>query len=61
MKTITIFEVALFSVLMLGVLFLTIAGIISNDAEGLLLGLITLYATSLIFIIRDKTLRNQKK
>lgn len=58
MKTITIFEIVLFSVLMLGVLFLTIASIIYNDAKGLLLGLITAYATSLIFIVRDKTIKN---
>lgn len=58
MKTITIFEVALFSVLMLGVLFLTIAGIIYNDAEGLFLGFILLMATSLIFIARNKVTKN---
>ena len=58
MKVITIFEIVLFSVLMLGVLFLTIAGIIYNDAEGLLLGLITAYATALIFIARDKVTKN---
>lgn len=58
MKTITIFEVALFSVLMLGVLFLTIAGIICNDAEGLFLGFILLMATSLIFIVRNKVTKN---
>lgn len=58
MKAITIFEVALFSVLMLGVLFLTIAGIIYNDAEGLFLGFILLLATSLIFIMRDKAVKN---
>ena len=58
MKTITIFEIGLFSVLMLGVLFLTIAGIIYNDAEGLLLGLILAYATSLIFIVRNKVTKN---
>lgn len=58
MKTITIFEIGLFSVLMLGTLFLMIAGIIYNDAEGLLLGLILAYATALIFIVRDKTIKN---
>lgn len=58
MKAITIFEVALFSVLMSGVLFLTIAGIIYNDAEGLLLGLILAYATTLIFIVRNKVYKN---
>lgn len=58
MKTITIFEIGLFSTLMLGVLFLTIAGIIYNDAEGLLLGLILAYATSLIFIVRNKVTKN---
>lgn len=58
MKTITIFEIVLFSVLMLGTLFLMIAGIIYNDAEGLLLGLITAYATALIFIVRNKVSKN---
>lgn len=58
MKAITIFEIGLFSTLMLGVLFLTIAGIIYNDAEGLLLGLILAYATSLIFIVRNKVTKN---
>ena len=58
MKTITIFEIVLFSVLMLGTLFLMIAGIIYNDAEGLLLGLITAYATALIFIARSKVTKN---
>lgn len=58
MKAITIFEIGLFSVLMLGVLFLTIAGIICNDAEGLLLGLILAYATALIFIARNKVYKN---
>lgn len=58
MKAITIFEVALFSVLMTGVLFLTIASIICNDAEGLLLGFILLMATALIFIVRDKAIKN---
>ena len=58
MKAITIFEIGLFSVLMFGVLFLTIASIIYNDAEGLLLGLILAYATALIFIVRDKVAKN---
>ncbi len=58
MKAITIFEIGLFSVLMLGTLFLMIAGIICNDAEGLLLGLITAYATALIFIVRNKVTKN---
>ena len=58
MKTITIFEIGLFSVLMLGTLFLMIAGIIYNDAEGLLLGLILAYATALIFIARNKVTKN---
>ena len=58
MKVITIFEIGLFSVLMFGVLFLTIAGIIYDDAEGLLLGLILAYATSLIFIVRNKVTKN---
>lgn len=58
MKTITIFEIVLFSVLMLGTLFLMIAGIIYNDAEGLLLGLILAYATALIFIARNKVTKN---
>lgn len=58
MKAITIFEIVLFSVLMLGTLFLMIAGIIYNDAEGLLLGLILAYATALIFIVRDKVVKN---
>lgn len=58
MKAITIFEIGLFSVLMLGTLFLMIAGIIYNDAEGLLLGLITAYATALIFIVRNKVSKN---
>ena len=58
MKAITIFEIGLFSVLMLGTLFLTIAGIVCNDAEGLLLGLILAYATALIFIVRDKVAKN---
>lgn len=58
MKAITIFEIGLFSVLMLGVAFLTIAGIVCNDAEGLFLGFILLLATSLIFIMRDKAVKN---
>lgn len=58
MKAITIFEIGLFSVLMLGVLFLTIAGIICNDAEGLFLGFILLLATALIFIMRNKVSKN---
>lgn len=58
MKAITIFEVALFSVLMSGVLFLTIASIVYNDVEGLLLGLILAYATALIFIARNKVYKN---
>ena len=58
MKTITIFEIGLFSVLMLGTLFLMIAGIIYNDAEGLFLGFILLMATSLIFIVRNKVTKN---
>lgn len=58
MKAITIFEIVLFSVLMSGTLFLMIAGIIYNDAEGLLLGLITAYATALIFIVRNKVTKN---
>lgn len=58
MKAITIFEIGLFSVLMLGTLFLMIAGIIYNDAEGLLLGLILAYATALIFIARNKVTKN---
>ena len=58
MKAITIFEIGLFSVLMLGTLFLMIAGIIYNDAEGLFLGFILLMATSLIFIVRNKVTKN---
>lgn len=58
MKAITIFEIGLFFVLLAGTLFLMIASIIYNDAEGLLLGLITAYATALIFIVRDKAIKN---
>lgn len=58
MKVITIFEIGLFFVLLAGTAFITIASIIYNDAEGLLLGLILAYATSLIFIVRNKVSKN---
>lgn len=58
MKAITIFEIVLFFVLLAGTAFITIASIIHNDAEGLLLGLILAYATSLIFIVRNKVTKN---
>lgn len=58
MKAITIFEIVLFFVLLTGTAFITIASIIQNDAEGLLLGLITAYATALIFIVRNKVSKN---
>lgn len=58
MKVITIFEIGLFFVLLAGTAFITIASIIYNDAEGLLLGLILAYATALIFIARNKALKN---
>ena len=58
MKAITIFEIGLFFVLLAGTAFITIASIIYNDAEGLLLGLILAYATSLIFIVRHKAVKN---
>lgn len=58
MKTITIFEIVLFFVLLAGTAFITIASIIYNDAKGLLLGLILAYATALIFIVRDKVAKN---
>lgn len=58
MKAITIFEIVLFFVLLAGNAFITIASIIYNDAEGLLLGLILAYATSLIFIVRNKVTKN---
>lgn len=58
MKAITIFEIGLFFVLLAGIAFITIAGIICNDAEGLFLGFILLLATALIFIMRNKVSKN---